>query len=212
MEIQRYEKDLSLPLPLYDSVIVAKAKSNDGNEFDIVVGLAKSMAVKLKERSLDTSDEAIQKNTGDRKRFGEGSYQEWYAKERVPFALIHHPTRALAAIVWLGPKPLGQKSARFPEGQQMHPGSKADTENWHSISLRSYVPFRGKGLMEPFARFAIAMYKEQYPDAKLWMGTDPRNAAMIKLGEKLGFAALEEASDRAANWLVMAESIDSNSS
>src|SRR5258708_1052238 len=122
------EKNISLPLPLYESVVLGTAKSKAGEDFDIVLGLTKTVAAELKERSLDKTDEAIQKNTGDRKRFGEGSYEEWYAKQRVPFALIHHTTGALAAIVALGPMPLGQKSARFSEEEQAYSGSSAETE------------------------------------------------------------------------------------
>ncbi len=214
MKITRRDtkEKIFFPPPLYVSAIVATAESDGGDVFDIALGLTQSMTAKLKERSIDPTDDAIQKNTGDRKRFGEGSYEAWYTKQRVPFALIHRSTNALAALIWLGPKPLGKKSARFSTSAKAAatPPSTLDKianarGEWHTVTLRSYPPFRGKGLMKDFARFAIAIYRERFPGARFWIGTDPENSAMIALAKKLEFITREELSDRSTHWLVMTQ-------
>jgi hypothetical protein len=77
---------LQLPLPLYDSVVIADAVSRDGDQFQLVVGLNQQQAAQLKQRSLDETDTELQANSSDRIRFGEQSYEDWYAKDRTPFA------------------------------------------------------------------------------------------------------------------------------
>lgn len=177
---------LSLPLPAYVSVPIATARANDGEEFEIVAGLEKRYAEEIKRHALDENDEELKKNTHDSKRFGDGSYEEWYAKDRTPFGLIHKKTGALAAIVYLGPKPLRQE-----------PGE------WHTIGYRSYKPFRGKGLMKDFSKFAMKIYSANHPGANYWVRINPENKASIALASSLGFRVSEENSDRPAGWLVM---------
>ncbi len=193
----------SLPLPLYSSIPLADAKSSDGEEFEITVGLAKKCADEIKEHSLDDSDEELQKNTGDRKRFGEGSYEEWYAKYRTPFCLIHKKTGTLAAFVWFGPKALGKKSLRLLSEKEAFEADGAESGQWHTFVYRSYNPFRGKGLMKDFSKFAMKIYSEKYPGVRYWVGVNPENKASIGLASSLGFSVSEENSDRSGGWLVM---------
>ncbi len=195
-------QDFSLPLPVFDSVHVADAIGMDGEEFEIFVGMSEKCTLRLKRLSLDESDISLQKGTGDRNRFGEGSYKEWYGKNRTPFCLIHKRTDALAAFVWFGPKPLGEKSIRFGSNVEKIEQPVAE-ENWHTISCRSYPPFRGKGLMKNFTQFVMDIYKKNFPGAMFWSGTDNRNTAMVKLGSELGFEISGNDSDLSENWLVM---------
>lgn len=188
----------SLPLPIYESIQISDYTSKDGEEFSIFLGLDKNMVAQLKKYSLDTSDTELQKNTGDMKRFGVGLYEDWYKKDRTPFALIQRNTNILAALLWFGPKPLGKKSMKFNDTQEQKTGS-----TWHTMSLRSYPNFRGKGLMKDFTKFAMDFYKEQFPNVTLWAGMDNRNNAVVKLNNVLGFKINEENSDLASNWLVM---------
>ena len=203
MEITKLpQTDPRLPLPLYESIKIAEAE-NAGELFDIVLGLTKELVQKLKERAVDDSDEEL-KATSDRKRFGEGSYEEWYKKERVPFALVHQKTGALAALAWFGPKPLGRKSARRLSPKERLENEQAlNAENWHTISYRSYPPFRGKGLMKKFAGFTLEYYAERFPNVRFWAGTDSKNPASMKLAEALGFKIDENASDPEEHWTVM---------
>lgn len=201
MEITPKEniKSLKFPLPIYSIIHIADAVSRDGKEFSIVVGLDKDMIAQLKELSLDDNDVDLQKNTGDKKRFGEGSYEDWYKKGRIPFILVHKNTNALAALIWFGAKPLGKKSIKFGEGSEIVNKEK----DWHTLALRSYPPYRGKGLMKDFAKFTIDFYEKKFPNAKLWEGMDSRNNAIIKLNTELGFTTNEASSDRESNWLIM---------
>jgi len=194
---------LSFPLPIYTLVALATAKGNNGEEFEIVAGLERHLVDELKRNSLDESDEELQKNTSDRKRFGEGSYEEWYSKNRTPFGLIHKKTGALVAIVWLGPKPLGRKSLRYLSEEELKKENEQKIDKWHTLVYRSYNPFRGKGLMKDFARFAMKIYSESEPDAHYWVGFNQENKASIALASSLGFTLSEEVSDRPAGWLAM---------
>jgi len=183
---KRPEADsLKLPIPLYVSVPIADA-DKDGERFLLVAGLSTAQVVELKAHSLDEGDSDIQSQTSDRKRFGEGSYEVWYAKNRIPFALVHEPSAVsglrarpgkLAALAWFGPE-------MFEGAPALPPGKE-----WHTVAYRSYVPFRGKGLMKGFARFTMGIYLACRPEAVLWAGIHADNAASIGLAEALGFRA-----------------------
>ncbi len=196
-------QDVRFPLPLYASHKIGAIQSKDNQSFDVWAGLSREMAAELKERSLDTSDEELQKNTSDYKRFGEGSYEEWYSKERTPFALLDAHGR-LAALVWFGPKPLGRKSLKYLSEEELKKETKQEKGEWHTIVYRSYRPYRGKGLMTPFARFCIDAYRAQYPGVKLWAGLSTENEGSMALAQKLGFRTLPEYIDTEAKWTAMA--------
>lgn len=204
MEINKLSQvdSIHFPLPLYESVKIAETERN-GEQFEITLGLTEELVRKLKERSLDDADEEL-KTTSDRKRFGGGSYEEWYKKDRVPFALVHVKTGALAAITWFGPKPLGRKSIkRLSDAERLEDEQKINSENWHTVSYRSYPPFRGKGLMKKFAGFTLDQYALLYPNTCFWIGTDIGNPASMKLGLALGFKPDQKISDLEKDWLVM---------
>lgn len=196
--------DSSLPLPLYRSERTGSVNAKDGQEFSIVVGLDKNLVAQLKEKSLDKKDTELQNNTSDYRRFGTGSYEEWYAKERTPYALVSEDGK-LAALAWFGPKPLGRKSLRFLSEEELANERHQEKNEWHTIVYRSYDPFRGKGIMTPFVRFAMSDYRSRVPGIKLWAGIDSDNAASIGLAEKLGFKIAPEYSDPEAHWLAMIE-------
>ncbi|MDP4114320.1 MAG: hypothetical protein Q8924_19655, partial [Bacillota bacterium] len=106
-------QELRLPIPLYATFHIGNAIGRDGDGFMVFSGLDKNLVSQLKKYSLDEGDKELQENTSDKKRFGEGSYEEWYAKNRVPFALVNAKTGTLAALAWFGPSPLGQKSLKY---------------------------------------------------------------------------------------------------
>lgn len=171
--------DFALPLPIYHSVRLADAIGKDGEEFGVFVGLNEKCVEQLKKFSLNKDDVELQNNTGDKERFGEGLYEDWYAKNRTPFCLIHKRTDALAALVWLGPKPLFTN----------------DNNNWQVISWRSYPPFRRKGIMKNFTQFAMDVYKKSVPDAKIWTTIKRNNFGSAQLAVNLDFEILDEVSD-----------------
>jgi RimJ/RimL family protein N-acetyltransferase len=205
MKITPYAVDgkLKFPLPLYESMPIAEAVTENGDSFVIVAGLDKHMAEQVKRYSLDENDADLQENTSDKKRFGEGSYEEWYSKGRVPFALIHEPSEAVTAIAWFGPKPVGSKSLRYLTPEEAEAEKKLTSDIWHTISYRCYNPFRGKGLMRDFVQFGIETYLSQYPDGKIWAIINVENPASMKLAEKLGFKPMPEASHPEEHLTVM---------
>lgn len=195
---------LKLPIPLYQMILMGTLKSRDGELFSIVAGLDEGLVAQLKAYSLDESDREIQDNTSDRARFGEGSYEAWYGKDRVPFALVHDESGKLAALAWFGPKPLGRKSLKhLTEAERAQDEKSLDADGWHTIVWRAYQPYRGKGLMTAFVRFAMDQYMAQYPGEKIWAGIYAENPASIALAEKLGFRILEAASDAQSHETVM---------
>ncbi len=189
-----------VPVPLYEAIRIGTAE-NKNDYFDIFLGLDKAMVEKLRARSLDTADTDLQENTSDFKRFGEGSYDDWYSKSRVPFALMHKNTGALAALVWLGPKPLGRKSIKRLSEEELKNEKTVESGGWHTIVFRSYLPFRGQGLMKEFVRATTDVYTHYCPDAKLWAGINRKNLASIALAEKLGHTIDESHSD--PTWVAM---------
>ncbi|MCE9541117.1 GNAT family N-acetyltransferase [Candidatus Kaiserbacteria bacterium] len=203
-EIEILAELLELSIPLYTSVHLGTLKQPDGTEFHVVAGLDRNLVRRLREHSLDETDTDIQKNTSDSKRFGpEGAYEEWYEKGRTPFALVHKLTGDLAALAWFGPKPIGRKSLRFLSEAELKEEGSQEVSEWHTIVYRSYKPYRGKGLMTPFMRFAMDEYLKFYPDAKLWAGLSVDNAASVALATKLGFKKSEEHSDPEKRWCAM---------
>ena len=205
MEIKPYDlsDQLILPLALYESMPIADVVANDGDHFVVVVGLDRHMAGQVKHYSLSEDDLELQENTSDRKRFGEGSYEEWYAKGRVPFALMHEKSDTLTAICWFGPKPIGQKSMKYLSDEELKEEKNLDAGDWHTISYRSYNPFRGKGHMKGFVQFAIDTYLKSFPQAKLWAIFNSQNEGSIALAAKLGFKPAPEASEPDSHLKVM---------
>lgn len=189
------------PLPVYSSEVLATATSKDGDCFTIALGLTQELARQLQTYSLDTTDTDLQK-TSDYERFGTGSYEAWYEKDRTPFALVHEATGALSALIWLGPKPLGRGSLKhLTEEEKKQDERLLDAGDWHTISYRSYQPFRGKGLMKDFMRFAIGEYERMHPGCKIWAGIFGDNEASVGLVAKLGFT-LYSTSDTGETILV----------
>jgi GNAT superfamily N-acetyltransferase len=165
-----------LPIPPYLSLPVAILSGKDGETFSIVLGLDQNLIRELKEKSLDTSDTELQRNTSDYARFGTGAYETWYAKGRVPFAALDAQGR-LAAIIWYGPDAFPQKL-----------GDASDPQAWDTIAFRSYTPHRGKGIMSPFSAFVIEMHDRLSPGRLLWLETNADNEPGKALYYKLGFS------------------------
>jgi RimJ/RimL family protein N-acetyltransferase len=190
--------------PIFERAKLGTMQSRDGEVFDIVIGLDKPLVEQLIRFSNDASDTDLQSHTSDKKRFGEGSYEEWYGKDRTPYALVS-PAGELAALAWFGPKPIGRKSLRYLSEEELKEEYAQAKGDSHTIVYRSYHPYRGKGLMSKFMHFVIDDYKTRHPDAKLWAGVSTLNEASVALATKLGFVFSEEYSDPDNNWAAMFE-------
>lgn len=202
MNWKRHNLPNGLAMPVFESIVIDEVVAKDGTHFDLVIGLNEKLVAQLKKYSLDMSDVDLQENTSDFARFGEGAYEEWYAKGRVPFALVRRATGALAALVWFGPKPLGRKSLKHLSPEERTQDEKEmDSGDWHTIVFRAYNPYRGQGLMKGFAITAIEIYKKYFPSARIWAGINAKNAASIALAEKIGLHKEESVSDE--NWTAM---------
>lgn len=194
----------NFPLPIYKSIKIANSVSETGDKFSIFAGLDKKKVKELKKLSLDKSDVDLQKNTSDLARFGKGSYEKWYKKNRTPFALVHNATDTLAGLIWFGPKQLGLKSLKHLSKKELAlEKNSVYRGTWHTISYRSYPGFRGKGLMKDFGIFVMDIYLKKFPDIKLWNSTNKENSAGTRYAESLGFKLNEKLSDKKKNWLVM---------
>ena len=189
-------------LPIYESVRIGSVTTRDGVPFSMHEGLGRDLVEQLKVYSVDDTDTDLQDNTSDRKRFGEGSYEEWYSKERVPYALVASDG-TLAALAWFGPKPLGRKSLKYLSAEELAKESAQEKSDWHTIVYRSYKPYRGAGLMTQFLHSATDHYLKKHPNAKLWAGINMANKASIVLAAKLGFKEVPELVDTEKNWLAM---------
>ena len=169
---------IKLPLPLYTSVPVGRMTDDAGHEYSVVAGLTEEQVIDLRTKSTDESDEPIQKNTSDKLRFGgSDSYEKWYAKERLPLALISH-SGALAALAWYGPEPLPPDSEREITDRSGH---------WDTAGYRSYGEYRGKGLMTPFIQLTLQVHATLFPDRKIWIETNEDNIAGRKVFGRSGF-------------------------
>ena len=195
--------DVSI-IPIYTSEPLGTIRARDGEDYNIHIGLDRLQVQELKEKSLDDSDTELQQNTSDRKRFGEGSYEDWYSKERTPYSLLSRDG-ALAAIAWFGPKPIGRKSLKYLSEEELAKELQQPKSDWHTIVYRAYQPYRGKGLMVNFVRFVMDDYRKRHPDAKLWAGVNTKNQASMALAVKLGFKQSEEHQDEEVGWGVMIE-------
>jgi RimJ/RimL family protein N-acetyltransferase len=200
--ILRRDVSYSLPIPVYESTVIGTLETTTGENLAIHAGLDRSHVEQLRAKSLDDSDTAIQENTSDRERFGTGSYEGWYSKGRVPFALVSD-AGLLAAIVWLGPKPLGRKSLKYLSEEEKAKELSQKASEWHTLVYRSYAPFRGMGLMRPFVRFCIDEYSHLVPSACLWVGMSASNEASARLAQSLGFKKREGLYDAEKNWQGM---------
>lgn len=186
---------------LYEMTRLTVLSSHDV-EYVLVRGLSQGLVVQLKAYSSDLTDTVLQDATSDYERFGVGDYEAWYAKQRVPYALIDGATETLAALIWFGPKTLGRPSLKhLTEEERSHELSHA-TGEWHTVSYRAYGVYRGRRLMSIFSKVALADYLTRYPGAKLWLSIDTQNPASFALSERLGFERSEEYTDETRHHYV----------
>ncbi len=193
--MQPEELSFSFPIAIYQAMPIEHITGRDGTAFTIYAGLTEDHAGQLKALSLDTTDEALQNNTSDRKRFGVGSYEEWYADSRTPFSVVDDATNKLAALIWFGPKAIGTKSISHLSADEQNKVAHAETGNGHTIAYRSYPPYRGAGIMKKAVEEATAAYQAVFPEAILWAIIEEKNEASIGFSSALGYEVQGESED-----------------
>jgi RimJ/RimL family protein N-acetyltransferase len=191
----KIEQNKLFPLPIYTTISVGSIEGRDNTMFTLHAGMTEEQVSQLKAFSLNETDTALQNNTSDRKRFGEGSYQEWYANNRVPFSVIEDATGNLAALIWFGPKPVGVKSLNHITDDEQKEILNTESGNGHTIAYRAYNPYRGVGIMKKAVIAATKAYLEVFPEAMLWAIVDESNEASVGLSKALGYVEAGEAKD-----------------
>jgi RimJ/RimL family protein N-acetyltransferase len=140
-------------------------------------GLALSQVNQLIRYSNDSEDTELQTYTRDHTRFAtKGTYLAWYEKGPLIYALVHRESNALAAITWF-------RIADLPS-QVSGPDHVSPVA---SAAYRSYIPYRGIGIMGRVARIARASFGARAPGLRVWLEVVERNAGAIRMYEKLGF-------------------------
>jgi ribosomal protein S18 acetylase RimI-like enzyme len=129
----------------------------------------------LSEKNIDqliaftNSDNDVQKNTSDLKRFANRElWKKWKEKGRKIYAMVDE-NDDLMGITWFGPESDG-----------------------FTFAIRIYGNARGKGLSENFLRKTMEdfMKEPEYINAQnksWWLETSKDNLPAIKIYEKLGF-------------------------
>jgi len=193
--MQPEELSFSFPIAIYQAMPIEHITGRDGTAFTVYAGLTEEHARQLKAFSLDATDEAIQNNTSDRKRFGEGSYEEWYTDSRTPFSVVDDATSKLAALIWFGPKAVGTKSMGHLSADEQKQVASTDTGNGHTIAYRAYPPYRGAGIMKKAVEEATVAYQAVFPEAILWAIIDENNEASLGFAGALGYEVQGESKD-----------------
>ncbi len=102
-----------VPELAYASTRIGELLMPDRSRYVVHAGLDEHMVHQLRGYALDDADTELATHTADRARFGEGSYEAWFAKGRYPYALLD-ATGVLAALIWFGPEPLPEDAGYIP--------------------------------------------------------------------------------------------------
>lgn len=190
-----------LPLPIYGAHQIGAVTLESFGECTVFAGMTEDIVSQLITRSQNSADEALAR-TSDSARFATlETYATWYAQGRTPFILIHQKTNDIMALVWIGPKPLGQHPAGATSMEER--GVETTTSAvWDTVSFRSYPPYRGGGFMTSFTQYVLDTYRAQYPEHRLWVSIDRENSASQALAGKLGFT-LSEKADQPGSRITM---------
>lgn len=154
--------------------------------FTITLGLHEDAVRALIARSSVTprEDPALFAFFNDQGKFGSmEAYKVWYGKgDEGPFPISactgEGEYTQIGLLIWftpIVPPPATLKAV----------GS--DTYAWDSFSLRTYPPFRGKGLSHPISTFALSWHDAHRKDRSLWLKVDKENGDAIRLYKKLLF-------------------------
>lgn len=163
------------PPPLYSSTVCGVLEHKEFGRLNIQYGLTRELIAQLTQKSLDLTDDELHRHTSDYLRFGVGSYEEWYAKGRHPFALTNKE-QELAALVWFG-----------PSTSPACIDSDVPPQLWDTIAFRAYAPFRGRGLIKRFSEKVLSVHDALYPERPIWLHTRNGNVVAQSLYENLGF-------------------------
>lgn len=120
------------------------------------------------------NDLKIKKFTHDSKRFKDlNSFNVWFTKDIQIFVLTNS-SNDLLGLIWIKPK--------------VNPYSKYK----HTFAVRVYKPIRGKGYAYDFVKNVLSTLKVD----GLWLSTNIKNIAALKLYNKLGFKQIGKEDDQ----------------
>jgi RimJ/RimL family protein N-acetyltransferase len=158
------------------------------NNFTIQYGLDEATITLLSARSTAyEADPDLFRFADDSIVFGtEDKVCAWHEEEGVPkfpFVCTANEGKELAAIIWYAQR---NPPIELP---------LRDKEGWDSISMRSYPPYRGKGLMVPFGKETLHWHHVHRPEQALWLKVDAESAPAQALYRKLGFVQAGETTE-----------------
>lgn len=133
-------------------------------------------------------DSLVKKFTSDAKRFKDRTaFNEWL--DKTPDKFVFSDIKGnLVALLWFSHKKMPINSF---EGYD------------YSLAIRVYGPARGKGLAEKFLKTALDLFKDQFPDKKIWLSTSFNNQAAIKIYEKVGFKKVSEPNENGKILMIL---------
>lgn len=167
--------------------------------YQLYVWISTNNIEKLIEYSLDTTDESLHKNTGDKKRFSTKSdFEKWYSDvNRILFTLTDEKW-TLCGISWFRP-------AELPHIQEITNKEIFNTisnskANIHTNGIRIYPIARGKWLARDFLTVSQNEYYKKFPNAIISIDIEINNVASQKAFEKVGYTFIGYGENKKSFW------------
>jgi ribosomal protein S18 acetylase RimI-like enzyme len=136
-------------------------------------GLSTSHYIQMTEAA--NGDEQVRQFTRDSVRFASQTYSQFIATRQV-YSLANPVDSQLAGVVWFGSK-------------SRQAGDEAYS---HDLAVRTYKPYRGRGLAGPLIQAAITDLSSREVVGGVWLEAHADNHAAIKVYRNLGFVALDQ--------------------
>ncbi len=154
--------------------------------FQIYLWINHTHVSELIEYSQDSSDTAIQKNTGDKKRFTHREkIQKWYeAPGRYFFSLVSSEWKL--AGIWWG-RPCTAPKIQEIQDPMAHKTLQDNASNLHTNAIRIYPDFRGQRIATPFVHTCMIYYRDTFPKSVMCIDTSTTNIPLQKSYQRAGY-------------------------
>lgn len=138
------------------------------------------------EHSRDESDQALARNTGDKKRFlSRETFTNWYHDSgRYVFSLLEK--NGTIAGIWFG-RPSEPPELAVIENTELAHIIETHENNIHTGGIRLYQNARGKWLATPLIERSSYYYRQIFPDAYMSIDIDSENIPSQKAYLKAGY-------------------------
>ena len=156
-------------------------------EYEVHLGIPEHGAKQIVDYTLDESDIALRKGTGDwKKRFiSIENFTAWYHDtDRYPFTLLDAEKNVVG--IWWG-RPAEMPHISLIENQEIYNLMQENKKNMHTSGVRIYPSARGKWLATPFIEVCSRCYGIIFPGYCMSDDIDAENIASLKAFEKLWF-------------------------